>query len=48
MTSNEQSCSTSTPSRIGGKGGYAADNVHIAIQAEGGDSFAWLASQIED
>ena len=32
--------STSTPIRIGGEGGYAADNVNIAIQAEGGDSFA--------
>lgn len=36
------------PIRIGGNGGYAATNVNLAIQAEGGDSFAWLASQIED
>ena len=40
---------TSTPKiGIGGKGGYAADNVNIAIHAEGGDSFRLLTSPERD
>lgn len=36
------------PIRVGGHGGYAASDVVVAIQAEGGDSLGWLASQIDD
>jgi len=35
------------PVKLGGNGGYAAANVAAALQAEGGDAFAWLAGQIE-